>query len=291
VITNAEKVFWPKERYTKGDLVAYYRAVAPWLLPYLRDRPVVLTRFPDGIEGKSFFQKDAPPWTPEWIRTEKIWTEETKREIEYFLCDDEESIAFLANLGTIPLHVWSSRVSDLGRPDWCIIDLDPKGAPFADVVKVALATRKLCGEIGLPSYVKTSGSTGIHVLVPLGGQCTYEQSRTLGEVLARAIERRVPEIATTERVISKREGRVYLDYLQNGHGKLLVGPYSVRPLPGATVSTPLSWAEVTARLDPSKFTIKTVPARLKRKKGDPLLGVLGDRPDLAAALARLAERA
>ena len=179
-----EKVFWPKERYTKGDLVAYYRAVAPWLLPYLRDRPVVLTRFPDGIEGKSFFQKDAPPWTPAWMRTEKIWSEETKREIEYFLCDDEQSLAFLANLGTIPLHVWSSRVTDLGRPDWCIIDLDPKGAPFTDVVKVALATRRLCEEIGLPCYVKTSGSTGIHVLVPLGGQCTYEQSRTLGEVLA-----------------------------------------------------------------------------------------------------------
>jgi bifunctional non-homologous end joining protein LigD len=133
--------------------------------------------------------------------------------------------------------------------------------------------------------VKTSGSTGIHVLVPLGRQCTYEQSRTLGEVL------RLPEIATTERVISKREGRVYLDYLQNGHGKVLVGPYSVRPLPGATVSTPLSWSEVTAKLDPSKFTIKTVPARLKRKRADPLLGVLRDRPDLAAALAKLVERA
>jgi bifunctional non-homologous end joining protein LigD len=291
VLTNAEKVFWPKDGYTKGDLVSYYRTVAPWLLPYLKDRPVVLTRFPDGIEGKSFFQKDAPPWTPEWIRTEKIWSEETKREIEYFLCDDEESIAFLANLGTIPLHVWSSRVSDLGRPDWCIIDLDPKGAPFTDVVKVALATRRLCEEIGLPSYVKTSGSTGIHVLVPLGGQCTYEQSRTLGEVLARAVEKRVPSIATVERVISKREGRVYLDYLQNGHGKLLVGPYSVRPLPGAPVSTPLAWSEVTAKLDPSKFTIKTLPARLKRKREDPLLGVLTDRPDLAAALAKLAERA
>jgi len=291
VLTNPDKVFWPKERYTKGDLVSYYRAVAPWLLPYLRDRPVVLTRFPDGIEGKSFFQKDAPPWTPAWMRTEKIWSEETKREIEYFLCDDERAVAFLANLGTIPLHVWSSRVTDLGRPDWCIIDLDPKGAPFTDVVKVALAVRKLCTEIGLPCYAKTSGSTGIHVLVPLGGQCTYEQSRTLGEVLARAVEKRLPEMATTERVISKREGRVYLDYLQNGHGKLLVGPYSVRPLPGATVSTPLSWTEVTARLDPSKFTIKTLPARLKRKRKDPLLGVLSDRPDLPAALAKLAERA
>jgi len=291
VVTNADKVFWPKERYTKGDLVSYYRAVAPWLLPYLRDRPVVLTRFPDGIEGKSFFQKDAPPWTPEWMRTETIWSEETQRDIEYFLCDDERSLAFLANLGTIPLHVWSSRITDLARPDWCILDLDPKGAPFTDVVKVALAARRLCEEIGLPPYVKTSGSTGIHVLVPLGGQCTYEQSRTLGEVLARAIEKRVPKIATVERVISKREGRVYLDFLQNGHGKLLVGPYSVRPLPGATVSTPLSWSEVTARLDPSRFTIKTLPARLKRKRADPLLGLLTDRPDLPRALAKLAERA
>jgi bifunctional non-homologous end joining protein LigD len=291
VVTNAEKIFWPKERYTKGDLVLYYRAVAPWLLPYLKDRPVVLTRFPDGILGKSFFQKDAPPWTPEWVRREKIWTEETKREIEYFLCDDEDDLLSIINLGTIPLHVWSSRVTDLARPDWCILDLDPKGAPFTDVVKVALAARKLCGEIGLPCYAKTSGSTGIHVLVPLGGQCTYEQSRTLGEVLARAIEKRVPGIATLERVISKREGRVYLDYLQNGHGKLLVGPYSVRPLPGAPVSTPLAWSEVTARLDPSRFTIRTVPARLRRKRADPLLPVLTDRPDLPRALARLLERA
>jgi bifunctional non-homologous end joining protein LigD len=154
-----------------------------------------------------------------------------------------------------------------------------------------VAARKLCEEIGLPSYVKTSGSTGIHVLVPLGGQCTYEQSRTLGEVLARAIEKRVPSIATIERVISKREGRVYLDYLQNGHGKLLVGPYSVRPLPGATVSTPLSWSEVTAKLDPSKFTIKTLPARLKKKRADPVVGVLSDRPDLPGVLKKLAERA
>jgi bifunctional non-homologous end joining protein LigD len=291
VLTNPDKVFWPKERYTKGDLVAYYRAVAPRLLPYLRDRPVVLTRFPDGIEGKSFFQKDAPPWTPAWMRTERIWSEDTEREIDYFLCDDEPSLAFLANLGTIPLHVWSSRVTDLGRPDWCILDLDPKGAPFAHVVQVARAVRRLCEAIELPCYVKTSGSTGLHVLLPLGGQCTYEQSRTLGEVLARVVEKGLPAIATTERVISRREGRVYLDYLQNGHGQLLVAPYSVRPLPGAPVSTPLSWSEVTARLDPSKFTIRTVPARLKRKRKDPLLGVLKDRPDLPRALARLAERA
>jgi len=287
-ITNPEKVFWPGAGYTKADLVAYYRGIAPWLLPYLRDRPVVLTRYPDGIEGKSFFQKDAPAWVPAWLRTERIWSEQTKREIDYFLCDDAESLAFLANLGTIPLHIWSSRVTDLQRPDWCILDLDPKGAPFRDVVAVARAIHRLCRKVELPCFVKTSGSTGLHVLLPLGGQCTYEQSRALGELVARLVERELPEIATTARAMSKREGRVYLDYLQNGHGRLLAAPYSVRPLPGAPVSTPLHWREVNGKLSLDAFTIRTVPARVKRMRKDPLLAVLDTRPDLVAVLGRLA---
>jgi bifunctional non-homologous end joining protein LigD len=286
-LTNLDKVFWPEEGYTKGDLIEYYRTVSPWLLPYLRSRPVVLTRYPDGIAGKSFFQKDAPGFAPEWIRTERMWSEQAQREIDYFICDDLSSLLYLINLGSIPLHVWASRVQSLEQPDWCILDLDPKGAPFTDVVRVALALRRLCERVELPAFVKTSGSSGLHVLIPLGRQCTYDQSRALGELLARVMVRELPEIATITRQVSRREGRVYVDYLQNGQGRLLVAPLSVRPLPGAPVSMPLRWSEVNTRLDIRRFTIRTAPRRLQTAKADPLAPVLDLAPDLPRALERL----
>jgi bifunctional non-homologous end joining protein LigD len=288
--SNLEKIFWPDEGYTKGDLINYYRAIAPWLLPYLKDRPVVLTRYPDGIAGKWFFQKDAPAFVPDWLRTERMWSEETKRDIDYFVCDDEESLLYLANLGTIPLHVWGSRVASLEQPDWCILDLDPKEAPFRHVVTVAREIRALCDDIELPCFIKTSGSTGLHVLLPLGRQCTYEQCRSLGGLLARVIAAQLPDIATTTRQVGKRGARVYLDWLQNGHGQLLVAPFSVRPLPGAPVSMPLAWSEVTPKLDIRKFTIANAPARMKKLKEDPLRPVLDLKPDLVSALERLHAR-
>jgi bifunctional non-homologous end joining protein LigD len=248
-----------------------------------------MTRFPDGIAGKSFFQKDAPGFTPDWIRTERIWSEDTKREIDYFICDDVASLLYVINLGSIPLHVWSSSVPTLERPDWCVLDLDPKGAPFEQVVEVALAARKLCERIELPLFVKTSGSSGLHLLVPLGRQCTHEQSRSLGELLARYLVGRLPEIATITRQVSRRDGRVYVDYLQNGSGKLLVAPFSVRPLAGAPVSMPLAWREVNRRLDIRKHTIRTAPARMAKLKADPLAEVLEGEPDLGGALGRLQE--
>jgi bifunctional non-homologous end joining protein LigD len=286
--TNREKVFWPEEGFTKGDLIDYHRRIAPWLLPYLRDRPLVMTRYPDGIEGKSFFQKDAPAWVPAWVRTEQMWSEHAEREVNYFVCDDLESLLYVINLGTIPLHVWSSRVADLPHPDWCILDLDPKGAPFSDVIALAREIRAICDELELPSYPKTSGSSGLHVLIPLGGQLTFEQSRMLAELLARVIVARRPEIATVARTVRAREGRVYVDFLQNGHGRLLVAPFSVRPLPGAPVSMPLRWSDVNGRLDPRRYTIRNAAARMKRLGDDPLAPVLGEAPDLDAALARLA---
>ncbi|MFL5495939.1 MAG: DNA ligase D [Gemmatimonadales bacterium] len=286
-LTNVKKVFWPEDGYSKGDLIAYYRAIAPWLLVYLRDRPVVLTRYPDGIAGKSFFQKDAPGFRPEWIRTERMWSEDTQREIDYFVCDDAASLLYIINLGSIPLHLWASRGPALERPDWCVLDLDPKGAPFAHVVEVALAARELCRRIDLPVLVKTTGSTGLHLMIPLGRQCTHEQSRSLGELLARCLVERLPEIATIARQVSQREGKVYVDYLQNGSGKLIVAPFSVRPLPGAPVSVPLAWREVNRKLDIRAHTIKTVPARMRKLGADPLAQVLELSPDLVGALERL----
>jgi bifunctional non-homologous end joining protein LigD len=288
--SNLEKVFWPGDGYTKGDLIEYYRRISPWLLPYLRDRPLVLTRFPDGIQGKSFFQKDAPAYVPQWVRRKRVWSDHTQREIDYFICDDVDSLLYVVNLGTIPLHLWSSRVGRLDQPDWCILDLDPKGAPFAHVVELALALRRLCDAIELPAFVKTSGATGLHVLVPLGAQFTHEESRTLGELLARFVNREHPEISTITRKVSARGGRVYLDFLQNRQGQTIAGPFSVRPLPGAPVSTPLDWGEVGPRLDPRSFTIVTVPARLEAARRDPLQDVLTLRPDLGAALVRLNDR-
>ena len=288
--SNLEKIFWPEERYTKGDLIEYYRAVSPWMLRYLADRPLVLTRFPDGINGKSFFQKDAPAYAQAFVRTVTIWSEDSQRDLDYFVCDDEASLLYIANMAAILLHIWSSRVATLETPDWCILDLDPKEAPFTDVVTVARAVKALCDDIGLPAGIKTSGSTGLHVLIPLGRQVTYEQSRTLGGLLARVIAAQLPDIATITRQVHKRGGKVYLDYVQNGHGRLLVAPFSARPLPGAPVSTPLAWREVTPKLDIRAFTIRTVPARMKKLKEDPLWPVLELKPDLLQALEQLHAR-
>ncbi len=286
VISNPDKPFWPDDGLVKRDLVEFYRAAAPWLLPYLRDRPLVLTRFPDGIAGKSFFQKNAPPYIPSWIRTKTMWSEHAGREIEYFVCDEPEAIAYVANLATIPLHVWGSRLADLQHPDWCILDLDPKGAPFPNVVRIAREIETVCGEIGMPAFLKTSGSTGLHILMPLGRQCTFEQCRQLGEILARVVVGRLREIATVERHVPSRRGRVYIDFGQNGHGRLLVAPLSVRPLPRAPVSMPLRWDELREDLDQHDFNVNTVLDRL-REVGDPMLPVLDIRPDLQAILGRL----
>jgi bifunctional non-homologous end joining protein LigD len=285
--SNLDKIFWPEDKYTKGDLIEYYGAVAPWLMPYLEDRPVVLTRYPDGIHGKSFFQKDAPAFIPEWLRTVRIWSEDTQRDIDYFVCEDAAAIQYLANLGSIPLHIWFSRVGSLEQPDWCVLDLDPKGAPLTDVVKVARALKSLCDAIELPSYIKTSGSSGLHVMLPLARQLTYDQTRALTQLIAKVIVAELPDIATLTRQVHKRDGKVYLDFVQNGYGRLLVAPFSVRPLPGAPVSTPLEWKEVTPELDIKTFTIKTVPARLKKMKRDPLVQALADAPDLIGILERL----
>lgn len=289
-ITRPKKVFWPDEGYTKGDLVGYYKAIAPWLLPYLSDRPVVLTRYPDGINGKSFFQKNIPDFTPRWIRTESIWSEDSGKETRYFICDTAETLLYLANLGTIPLHLWSSRVRSLQAPDWSILDLDAKDAPFSSAVKVARAIGKLCDEIDLDCFVKTSGASGLHVLIPLGGACTYQQSKQIAELIARLVVQDLRDIASIARTPRARKGKIYIDTVQNGYGKLLVSPFCVRSRPGAPVSMPLRWTELNSRLSPLKFHIKNAATRLKRLKEDPMAAVLDLKPDLTSALERLAER-
>ena len=289
--TNLDKVFWPDAGYTKRDLIEYYRAIAPWLLPYLADRPTVLTRYPDGILGKSFYQKNAPAWAPDWIRTATVASGSSDRELNYFVAEDVDALLYLANLGTIPLHIWHSRVAEPATPDWCLLDLDPKDAPFAHVVESALFLHSLCEEVGFPNYVKTSGSSGLHVLIPLGAQMTYDQSATLGELIARMTVKAFPGIATIERTVRKRGGKVYVDYLQNRRGQLVAAPFSAREKSGATVSAPLRWKEVGRGLALADYTIKSVPRRMRAlKAGDPLMPVLGESPDLRSTLEKLMRR-
>ncbi len=284
--TNLKKIFWPTEGYTKGDLIAYYESVAPLLLPYLKDRPLVLTRFPDGITGKSFYQKDAPDFAPDWVRTERIYSKDTERDIAYLVVDDVEMLRYVANMAAIPVHVWASRIPSLERPDWLVLDLDPKGAPFTDVVKVALALRRILDGLELPSYVKTSGATGLHILLPLGARYTYEQTRNFARLLAMLGVQAEPEISTVARPIKSRGGKVYIDFGQNGHGQTIVAPYSLRPLPGAPASCPLEWREVTPSLDPAQFNLRTIAPRFERL-ADPLTPVLRGAIDIGAALERM----
>ncbi len=282
-LTRLDKVFWPVEGYTKGDLLAYYEAVWPWLEPYLRDRPVVLTRYPDGIEGKSFYQKNAPEFTPSWARRERI------DDTDYFVCNDLRTLLYVVNSGAIPLHVWSARLDALDRPDWLLLDLDPKQAPFAHVVALARHVHALLEDLGVPHFAKTSGQDGLHVLLPLGRQLDHEDARRLAEVLARVLCAECPEIATVARPLAARGDRVYVDFLQNGRGKLIASPFSVRPRAGAPISMPLTWRQVTARLDPVRWNIRTGLRRLARE-GDPLREVLGEGVDVDGLLAALAER-
>ena len=226
---------------------------------------------------------------PSWIRTERIHADDADRDIDYFIVNDRESLRYVANLGTIPLHMWGSRIGSLERPDWLVLDLDPKGAPFTDVVKVAHALHRLLEELGLPSYVKTSGATGLHILLPLGARYDGEIVRTFARLLAMLGVEAEPDISTIARPLRSRDCKVYVDWGQNGHGQTIVAPFAVRPLPAAPVSCPLRWAEVTARLEPGRFTIKTAPARFE-KQGDPMAPVLGAGIDLVAALQGLERR-
>ena len=287
-LTNLAKVYWPAEGFTKGDLVAYYERVADLILPYLVERPMHLNRFPDGIDGKSFYQKDAKEETPDWVTTERIASEKRGEEIRYVVCDSRETLLYLANLGSIDLHPWLSRRATPDSPDWAVIDLDPKEAPFLHVVRIARSVGRVLHAIGLRPLLKTSGKTGLHVYVPLEPGYTYEQSRTFCEGVARVVTREHPDIATVERVIGSREGKVYVDFGQNRRGQTVVPPYCVRPVRGATVSAPLLWEELTDDLSPARFTIQTIFRRLE-EHGDLFSPALGDLQSLLPAIEGLAE--
>jgi bifunctional non-homologous end joining protein LigD len=288
-VTNPDKVFWPESGYTKQDLCNYYATIAPRMLPFLRGRPLVLVRHPDGIAGKSFYQWNVPEGTPSWMRRLDISdTEGVDRTSKHvFLVDDDDGLVYLANLGCIPLHVLACRETSLSTCDFVTIDFDLGERSFVDAVRLGLTLREVLDDVGLPGFPKTSGQRGLHVLVPLGAGIPFEAAKLLVELLGRIVTARHPHIATMERKIDKRGDRVYVDTGQTGASRTIVAPYSVRAHSGATVSTPLHWEELHAGLDPSRFTIVTVPVRAA-EIDDPLRGFSEAKPDVASALAALA---
>jgi bifunctional non-homologous end joining protein LigD len=288
-LSNLDKPFWPEEGITKGDLIAYYRDVAPVLVPHLRDRPFTMKRYPDGWQGKHFFQKQAPSHMPDWIRRAPFPASTRtgeKRVIEYALVNDELALLWMANMGCIDLHTWASRADLPERPDWVMFDLDPSDdASFEDVVAVARLVKDALDLLELDSYPKTSGSRGIHVLVPIARRHTFADARELAAVVAGALARAHPGLVTTEWTRAKRRG-VLVDANQNGPGKTNAAVYSVRPRAGAPVSTPLRWDEVRPGLDPGSFTMDAVLDRVARD-GDLFAGALSGRQSLAKALRAL----
>lgn len=288
--SNPDKIYWPKLKITKGDLINYYDSVSEFILPYLKNRPHSLHRFPDGIAGGSFYQKDTDKLKlPEGIHAFTVFSESTGKDTEYLVGGNKDSLLYMANLGCIEINPWHSRISKADYPDWMVIDLDPLDVDFKDVVKTALTTRKILEEAEIDSYCKTSGATGLHIYIPLNARYDYDLVRNFAELIARHVHHALPSITSIERMPSKRKKKVYLDYLQNRKGQTIAAPYSVRPTVSASVSTPLKWEEVNNRLDPAKFTMLNTLKRLE-KTGDLFLPVLGKGTNLTAALKKLTDQ-
>jgi bifunctional non-homologous end joining protein LigD len=288
-LSNLDKVFWPDEGYTKGDMLDYYAAISDTLLPHLSERPVMLVRYPDGITGKSFYQWNVPRGTPDWIRTLALRDEERDgKTVATFLVDSADALLHIVNLGCIPLHVLACRQQTLDQCDFLTIDFDLGGQPLHVGVKLALSLRDLLSELDLPGFPKTSGQTGLHVFIPLGPNVSFDTAKALVELIGRLLQLRHPDISTMERRVSERRGRVYIDTGQTGRSRTIVAPYSVRAYRGASVSTPLFWEEVHMALDPRQHTMFSVPTRVA-ERGDPMEGLLAARPDIGRAVARLGQ--
>ena len=285
--TNRGKYYWKKEKITKGELIDYYLSVSDYILPHLIDRAQSLHRFPDGIEGESFYHKDAGSDAPSWVETIRIYSESGDKELEYIICNNKETLGYLINLGCIELNPWNNRRENPDNPDYLVIDLDPSDKnSFKQVVEAALITKEVLDIAQVPAFCKTSGSTGIHIYVPLGARYTYDQGRDFAHIVLQMVERQLPDTTTLERSVSKRGPKIYLDYLQNRRGQTVASVYSVRPKPGAPVSMPVEWDELTDDLTIRNFTMHNVLDRLS-EKGDLFLPLLNEQADLSNSISRL----
>lgn len=276
--TSLSKLYWPEDGVTKRDMFNFYYQVSEYILPYLKDRPLSLNRFPGGIHGKSFYQKDVKGKAPEWVKTFPYVNGEGEHK-EYLVGDDDATLLWMASLGCIEMNPWFSRIQSPDHPDYCVIDLDPDKNTFDQVIEAALEVKKVCDAINVPCFCKTSGSTGIHIYIPLGARYSYDQSQMFARIIVNIVHKQLPTYTSLERMIAKRNGKMYLDFLQNRPGATIAGPYSLRPKPGATVSMPLHWDEVKPGLTMKDFTIFNSLDRLK-VEGDLFKGVLGKGIDL-----------
>jgi len=286
--TNLDKLYWPDEGITKGDLINYYETIAPYILPYLKNRPLSLKRNPNGIKDSGFYHKDAGDIAPPWMKTADIYAESSEKTIHYLVCNNVKSLLFIANLGCIEMNPWNSATGSLDNPDYLILDIDPSDKnSFDQVIDVALCAKETFDRFGITGFCKTSGATGMHVYIPCGRKYEYNTIREFARILATMIHKQLSSFTTMERSLAKRKkDQVYIDYLQNSRGQTLACAYSVRPKPGATVSAPLDWKEVKHGLHPSQFTILNMKKRAD-KKGDLFQGMLGKGLNIPATLKKI----
>ena len=286
-ITNRKKIYWPKEGFTKGDLIDYYDKMADHILPHLKGRCLSLKRNPNGINDKGFYHKDAGENAPSYVDVFKVKSESNNKIIDYIVCNNKATLLYVANLGCIEINPWNSTTKKQGYPTWMAIDIDPSDKnKFTEVVDTALAVKMVLDKAGVSSYCKTSGASGLHVYVPLKNKYEYVVVRDFAHIIALLVQEELPGITTLERSLSKRGPKIYIDYLQNSAGQTLASVYSVRPVPGASVSTPLDWKEVGHQLSPQQFTMENIFQRIK-KKGDLFYPVLNESNSIDKALKTL----
>lgn len=278
-LSNLKKIYWPKEKISKGSMLRYYYSMAEFMMPYMKDRPQSLNRFPDGINGESFYHKNMGGQVDSWIKTFRRVSESSGEPKDFLICSDRASLIYMANLGCIEMNPWHSRIQTPLYPDWSVIDLDPGNISFDKVIETARVTHEILESLQIPSFAKTSGSTGIHIYIPLGAKYNYEQSRQLAELIANLVHEELPKFTSLVRTPSKRKDKIYIDYLQNRPIQTICAPYSVRPKPGAPVSAPLHWDEVKKGLQISQFHMKNMYDRVK-SEGDLFQGVLDKGIDL-----------
>ncbi len=279
-LTNLSKVYWPEEKITKGDMINFYQRMAPYIIPYLQNRPMSLKRNPNGITDAGFYHKDAGGAAPSWVKKKKIYSEGADKEINYILCNDAATLLYIANLGCIEMNPWNSTIKKQDHPDYMVIDLDPAdGNTFEQVIETARVVKDVLDSCGAAAYCKTSGASGLHIYVPMGAKYDYDTVKDFGNLVASHVQEQLPEFTSLVRPLKKRGNNIYIDYLQNRKGQTLASAYSLRPKKGATVSTPLDWKEVKKGLHPSQFDMFNIFKRLD-KKGDLFTAVLGKGIDL-----------
>lgn len=287
-LTHLDKIYFPKDQITKGDVIEYYRQISQILLPYLKDRPESLFRQPNGIQ-EGFFQKDLVGHHPRWVHTHRIYSESVDKSIDYLLCQNESSLLYMANLGCIELNPWLSRIDSLDRPDFVVIDLDPDSNDFSEVVQVALGVHQILTDIEALHLCKTSGASGIHIFIPIQAKYDYETARHFAQAVCQVVHRQFPDQTSLERSPAKRKGKIYLDCLQNVQGQTVASVYCIRPKLGAPVSTPMKWEELTSSLRPEQFNIRNTLDRLE-KSGDLWRPVLEESVNLQECLLRLTQK-